>query len=176
MLLIYVLLHLLLYGIICRLLAPSVGPWAILLCGVLIWISVTDFLYFIIPDSASLLLFASGMILVGLAPEYQKLELVLGGIVWPVVFFIVAWAFRRLRGFDGLGFGDVKLMAGLGLWCGLIGGIWVVLMASLAGAGTLIILRFINPQRSIDLSQTAVAFGPFLCLSGWCVWLMGAAQ
>ena len=55
--------------------------------------------------------------------------LVGGGLLW-----LVAEAFRRVRGVQGLGFGDVKLMAALGALTGPVTVLWIVVAASILGA------------------------------------------
>lgn len=48
-------------------------------------------------------------------------DALLGGLVGGGTFLAVLLVFKRLRGVDGMGFGDVKLMLMLGVLCGPLG-------------------------------------------------------
>ena len=77
--------------------------------------------------------------------------------------------YRRLRGRDGLGLGDAKLLAAAGAWLGLASLPWVVLAAALLGL-VLALLRA-GPLRA----ETAVPFGPPLALAFWVMFLLASA-
>lgn len=90
------------------------------------------------------------------------------------VFAFIAKLYRRIRGRDGLGLGDAKLLGALGAWVGWQGLPTVVLYA--AGAGLLWALArsLVRPGRFKPLDpKQRLPFGPFLCLAGWLVWLYG---
>jgi leader peptidase (prepilin peptidase)/N-methyltransferase len=76
----------------------------------------------------------------------------------------LAIVYRRLRGRDGLGQGDAKLLAALGAWIGLEGLPGVVFGAALAGLAAALLLSLSG--RKMD-SATAIPFGPCLALAGW---------
>lgn len=130
---------------------------------------------FEIPDLAALLLAFSGAMTLYGSSELVLIDRILGGILWPLLFWAVAELYLKTRGVHGLGFGDVKLMAGIGLWCGAYGTIYVVLAAALAGLGVLSILAVVRSTSIAEIGQSKVAFGPFLCLSAWSVWLLGGS-
>lgn len=52
------------------------------------------------------------------SPPQEWTERLLGGLVGGGTFLAVLLVFKRLRGVDGMGFGDVKLMLMLGVLCG----------------------------------------------------------
>ncbi|WP_457645933.1 prepilin peptidase [Profundibacter sp.] len=151
---------------------PWFGPG---LAAVLIWISVVDFERFVIPDIASLLLFTGGAVYVGFWPDVAVWQHLLGAVVWPLVFWLVGVVYLRWRGVHGLGFGDVKLMAGIAMWVGYFGAVQVVLAASLAGIAVLMVYMVMQRGRMAEIGKSAVAFAPFLCLSAWVVWLQGVS-
>ena len=68
-----------------------------------------------------------------------------------------------MRGFDGLGMGDVKLTAAAGAWVGLEGLAYVVLLASLAGIASLAIFRP-SVAKDLDPRRARLAFG---CYEGF---------
>jgi leader peptidase (prepilin peptidase) / N-methyltransferase len=77
-------------------------------------------------------------------------------------------SYRRIRGFDGLGFGDVKLVAAAALWIG-IQGMPVLLLVAVLSA--LLILR----AQGHDLhGQQAISFGPHLAPGLWLTWVFGS--
>jgi len=81
-----------------------------------------------------------------------------GGGLWAI-----AWLYRRVRGVDGLGLGDAKLLLLVGALLGplavpltLVGGAMLALPSGLAAA------RAAHAEGG-DGMKTAVPFGPFLC-------------
>lgn len=125
----------------------------------------------------------------GLLPDGLTLPLLLLGLgatawLWPpeltdhalaatagyLIFRGVALGYRLLRGRDGLGGGDAKLLAASGAWLGLAALSWVVLIAACAGlalAGGLAL-------RGRALSgRMVLPFGPPLALATWLIWLYG---
>ena len=79
-------------------------------------------------------------------------------------------------GRDALGLGDVKLMAGVGAWLGIVAPIHVVLLSSVAALGTMIVVTATRGRSVRDLPGTGIAFGPFICLSAWAIWVWGASD
>lgn len=69
----------------------------------------------------------------------------------------------------GMGLGDVKLTAVLGIWLGLDGVLLGLLIAFLTGGitGMLLLATGIRSRRD------AIAFGPFLCLGAAVAMLWG---
>jgi len=171
---ILVILHMLVYGGF--FLWSGGAPWfGIGLAAVLIWISVVDIERFEIPDTASVLLFSGAVVFVALWPGVSWQDHVLGAVVWPLVFWLVGVVYLRWRGVNGLGFGDVKLMAGIGMWVGYFGAVQVVLAASLSGIAVLLAYMAMQDGRMAQIGKSAVAFAPFLCLSAWVIWLQGVS-
>ena len=160
----------------CLMLAASAGMvftgWMLGLACALGWLLLTlsaiDLRTGLLPDP---LVLAVGLIgLCGgivLAPQ-TVVDRLIGGVLGAGILAGVAFAFARLRGREGLGLGDVKLIGALGLWVGWQGLPWVILVSSLGGlayAGLRLILR-----RPVARDEE-LPFGPFLALAGWLVWL-----
>jgi len=104
-----------------------------------------------------------------LTPEHLP-DPLLGVVFGYVGLWAVAWIYRRLRGRDGLGLGDAKLLAASGAWVGATGLPSVVAGAALAGlaaAGAMMLTG-----RRLD-RYSALPFGPFLAAATWLVWLFG---
>ena len=144
--------------------------WAAAFALFLIAVAWIDAEHRIIPDelSGGLLAFglwARGFDLQGFAASTA------GALAGVLLFGVAAWAYRRWRGIDGLGGGDVKLVAGLGAFLGLPGLVLTVLIAS--AAGSLIGLGLILRGRAE--AQTALPFGTFLAAAGVCALAAGPA-
>jgi prepilin signal peptidase PulO-like enzyme (type II secretory pathway) len=130
------------------------------------WIVWQDSTDFTIPDGA-----VAALALVGAA---SRIVTDAGGLVLPLLDAALAggalWILRevyyRRRGFDGLGFGDVKLAAAGSLLVGLTGFSVALLASSLAGLAWAATRR--TPVVAADASSTdapagrRVAFGVLL--------------
>lgn len=149
-------------GVLVVALAAWLGPRAALLPALLfalalLAVALIDWEHRIIPDEISLGgavvgLFARGLTLEGVT-EGLIGALVGGGALW-----IVATAYRRVTGIDGLGGGDVKLAAMIGAFLGWPGVFLSIFGAAAAGslAGGVLVLA-----RQAD-RRTALPFGTFL--------------
>ena len=87
-----------------------------------------------------------------------------GGLLW-----LVRVLFRRLRGIEGLGLGDVKLMAAGGAWVGLPG-VGPVLLAGALATLAAVGVAFLAGQRT-GLA-TRIPFGPGLAFGIFVVTLL----
>ena len=117
-----------------------------------------------IPDALSLPLLAAGLLLAWLRA---------GGLPWPElagaaagygVFAAIGAVFYRLRGVDGLGLGDAKLLGAAGAWLGWEALPALVLIASL---GALLAAKIAARDRDHRL-----AFGPWLSAAFLLLWLL----
>lgn len=89
----------------------------------------------------------------------------IGLILGYSVFVIIEKGFKTLRGKDGLGRGDAKLLAAGGAWCGWMGLPFIVLIAS--GLGLAVTLL---PTMRDYIKNSRIPFGPFLALAILMVW------
>src|SRR3954463_12123475 len=107
----------------------SASPAVAVLSGYLFFtaaaITLIDSRLFIIPNELSLPAIPIGMIAMATASaDYRSmsnalLSSLLGAAVGGGSFYLLRAVYRRLRGFEGLGMGDVKLAAAAGAWVGL---------------------------------------------------------
>jgi leader peptidase (prepilin peptidase)/N-methyltransferase len=122
----------------------------------------------VLPDTLVLPLGVAGLALAW--PGGALLDHGIGALAGFLAFAAVRWTYHRLRGREGLGLGDVKLMAAIGAlvsWQGLPS------VVTLAAAGGLVALGLARAQgRPVD-RRTEVPFGPFLAFATWLVWLYG---
>jgi leader peptidase (prepilin peptidase)/N-methyltransferase len=155
---------------------PAAALALVALCGLAAWVAWQDLSDFTIPDGAvggiAVLALADRFAragALGIAPTDTALACLVdvalaGGGLWAV-----REIFYRRRGYDGLGFGDVKLAAAGSLAVGAAGFSLALLAASATGIALLIALK----GRSPDLATTRLAFGAVLAPA---VVLVRAAQ
>jgi len=122
-----------------------------------------DFHHQIIPDRISL----SG-ILVGLAVSFVNplvtwQESALGALFGGGVLYLVAWGYALATGREGMGGGDIKLLAMIGAWLGWPCLPFVVFSSSLLGlVGG--IGAMVRQRRG---GKTVIPFGPFLAMGAY---------
>ncbi|MFK3705995.1 leader peptidase HopD [Raoultella sp. BIGb0138] len=123
----------------------------------------------VLPDRLTCPLLWGGL-LYYLCLDPAHLELAAWGAIGGyLAFACLYWLYRGIRGYEGLGYGDVKLLAALGAWHGWRVLPQLVLMATLL-AGGVIVLRVIFARTRRSLSNP-LPFGPFLAAAGfWCEW------
>jgi len=80
--------------------------------------------------------------------------------------FLLARGYRALRGRDGLGAGDIKMMAGLAAMSGPFAIPWITLLAAAAALGVAVLRA--APVRA----TTDVPLGCYLACAGGLVWLI----
>ncbi len=131
---------------------------ALIFCSMLLIISVIDLHHRIIPDELSLPGIVLGVGFAFLTGEPPWLDSILGLCLGGGVFFAVAWGYEKLTGREGLGGGDIKLLAMIGAWLGGPSILMVVILSSLVG--TVVGLGVMLFQKKG--LKTAIPFGPFL--------------
>ena len=82
-------------------------------------------------------------------------------------------AYRWLRGYDGLGFGDVKFATAGVLWIGIEGVPGLLLVAVLSAVASQLILK--AEGHDLDGKQ-AISFGPHLAIGIWLIWIADPLQ
>lgn len=168
-------LHLFVYGALVALYSSEELFFCACLGSVLIGISVVDIRRFEVPDTFSLILAGLGLFHLFYHPGVSWSDHLVAGFGFSFVLYAVAEIYFRMKGRDGLGFGDVKLVFGLGLLLGVEGSIWALLLASVSGAATLIAFAAWHRLPVDHLPASGLAFAPFLCLSSWAVFLQERA-
>jgi leader peptidase (prepilin peptidase) / N-methyltransferase len=102
-------------------------------------------------------------------PE-QLAQRALGAALGYSSLLTVAVLYRRLRGREGLGRGDAKLLAASGAWVGAVALPQVILFAALSALAAAACLRLAGVRLG---ARSALPFGPFLALATWVLWLSG---
>ena len=87
------------------------------------------------------------------------MEALAGGLIPALSLWLLGWGYAKLRHKDGLGFGDVKMMAMMGAFFGISGVIVTAMLGSLAGS--LIGIAYIKITGR-DINTYHLPFASFL--------------
>jgi leader peptidase (prepilin peptidase)/N-methyltransferase len=154
--------------------ASELSGWLIWAGCALGWtllaLAVIDQRHLILPDRLTLPLIPAGLGVAYAVEPSLVLNHAIGAGAGFLALAVVGWAYRRLRGREGLGLGDAKLLAAAGAWVSWPGLPSVVLLA--AAAALLAAAAGSLAGRSVRLTDP-VPFGSYLCLGTWLVWLYG---
>ncbi|HEY2050860.1 MAG TPA: A24 family peptidase [Caulobacteraceae bacterium] len=143
-----------------------------ILAGILLMIASVDALTLHIPDLLSVPLAAIGLFL-GSPGRTSLGDGLLGAAVGFLVLAGLSWAYRTVRGREGLGLGDAKLLGAGGAWVGWQGLPTILLVAAGVGFLTLAVRTL---RRGRDSLTEGFAFGPALAAGVWLAWLLAARQ
>jgi leader peptidase (prepilin peptidase)/N-methyltransferase len=148
--------------------------WILLAACVLGWTLLTlatiDWRTGLLPDVMTLPLIVAGLIVSYLVDAEALVAHVVGAAGGFAGFAALSEAYRRLRGREGLGLGDAKLLAAGGSWLGWIGLPSVLLYAASIGLAAVLVRSLLGRKvRGGD----RLAFGPPLAAAIWLVWLYG---
>ena len=130
-----------------------------LACILLAWIDIRSG---IIPDWLNLAIGILGSIRATMIGGWPVLlELIAESVLIGAVVWLLRWLYFRIRRVQGLGLGDVKLLAASTIWIGLDGVPVQLLVAACTALIVALGLRVVGTQMT---RQTALPFGPFLAL------------
>ena len=134
---------------------------------VLVIAALIDLREMILPDRLTLPLIPLGWAMAWQgAPDLS--DRLIGSAAGFAAFAGIAALYRRLRGRDGLGLGDAKLLAAAGAWVGWRDLPSVVLLGAVTALVWALATRR-DPGRPLP-------FGPFLAAAFWLVWRFGAVS
>lgn len=92
---------------------------------------------------------------------------VAGAALGYVLIAGLGYVWRQMRGYEGIGLGDAKLLAAGGAWVGIAMLPVILLVAS--GAGLIgAVFVALKPQNNED--RVAIPFGPALAFGIWTAW------
>jgi leader peptidase (prepilin peptidase)/N-methyltransferase len=148
--------------------------WIVLASCALGWTLLTlaaiDWRTGYLPDVLTLPLAVAGLGVACAIEPAAVLDHVVGTAVGFIAFAALSEIYRRLRGRDGLGLGDAKLLAASGAWLSWNGLPTTVLYAAVIGLA-LVLARRARGQAMTSTDR--LAFGPALAAATWLVWLYG---
>jgi leader peptidase (prepilin peptidase) / N-methyltransferase len=186
----------LLTGLLFFLIVLALGPTAVafklsVLCALLVGLTFTDLDALILPDELTLggtvvgFLFAwfvpvddlvarLALSIAGYhpSPHWASVAESVAGAVLPAGFLgLGGWLFEKIRHKEGLGLGDVKMMAMVGAFLGLRAALLTLVVGSIAGSVVGLIYIYATKK---DASTYELPFGAFLGFAGIVVALTGA--
>ena len=138
--------------------------WWLLALG---WIDIRCWL---LPDVLTLPLVIAGLTAAAVFDPEQLVDRAAGAAIGYLLLLAIAVLYRRLRGRDGLGRGDAKLLAASGAWLGAGALPQVILFAAFPALIGAVCLRLAGVRLG---AQSPLPFGPFLALATWVLWLWG---
>lgn len=133
-------------------------------CAVIVAASGIDARTTLLPDQLMYPLLWIGLAVAALhLPQAPSPEAAIAGaILGYLSLWSIYWLFKILTGKEGMGYGDFKLLAALGAWCGPASLLPIVLISTIAGSIIMgIAMKVAGKDRNIPF-----AFGPFLAIGG----------
>lgn len=128
--------------------------------SVLVLLGLVDFQTKLLPDILTLPLMWLGIV-VQLWPETRTVGIelaVIGAVAGYLPLWLLANLYRLIRGRDGLGMGDLKLLAAMGAWSGPFVLPQIILLAALLAIAVFILERML--RRSNGGIHEERPFGP----------------
>jgi leader peptidase (prepilin peptidase)/N-methyltransferase len=143
-------------------LSPAL-PVFFVFCAALVAVFWIDLDHMIIPDVITLNGIAVGMIasVTGALPDMNWKSSLVGVLIGGAILYIPAVIYKKMRGIEGLGGGDIKLLAMMGAFIGPYGVVFVLFFSSLLGSGAAGLGMLFKGAGS----TTPIPFGPFLSAS-----------
>lgn len=134
----------------------------------LLALSIIDIRTFLLPDRLTIPLIATGFVYAIVFDHDHVLDHLIGAAAGFVCFAAITYVYRAVRRREGLGLGDAKLFSAAGCWLTWESLPSVLLIVSICA----LIFVFVTKRGSARLSREKIAFGPFLALGFWVVWIM----
>ena len=145
------------FGISVGMVCACLFTWA------LISLSFIDIDHQLLPDNITLPFLWLGLLCNYFGLYTDLYSSLLGAAAGYVIFWLVLQVFKLVTGRDGLGLGDLKLLAMLGAWTGWQALATIIFLSSLLGSLVgLYLVFFRRRQRTAPIS-----FGPYLAFAGW---------
>lgn len=115
-----------------------------------------------LPDALTLPLIAGGLAANAFTHFVPLTSALIGAFLGYAAFRLIDFAFMRLRGMEGLGQGDAKLLAAVGAWLG-----WMALAPTVFAGAMLALLGVLimRLKGKVISNDTAIPFGPALALA-----------
>jgi leader peptidase (prepilin peptidase)/N-methyltransferase len=139
-------------------------------------IAIVDSRRYLIPNELTAAAFALALLRAGtVGPDAEWLGMIwaalrAAAITVPLLALMIGY--RRWRGRDGLGLGDIKLAAVAGAWLGWATIFAVIELAALSALGAYLVNAYL---RKRPLKAAAfIPFGTFLAPAIWIGWLIEA--
>jgi leader peptidase (prepilin peptidase) / N-methyltransferase len=127
----------------------------------LITVSFIDFDHMILPDVFTLSGIVIGLLGAALNPERNFVSSLTGVLIGGGFLWLVAYLYFVIRGQEGMGGGDIKLLGWIGALLGWTSIPFVILFSSIVGS----VVGILVAIRSKGNMSTSIPFGPYLALA-----------
>ena len=158
--------------------ATAMSGWLLWASSALGWallaLSLIDLRCHRLPDFLTLTTLLAGLSVTLFAWPASLPEHLIGAVLGYAALAGLGSLYRVLRGCDGIGLGDAKLLAAGGAWLS-----WQALPGIVLSAAVLALLATLTVRlvQSAPLSATTrVPFGPYLATAIWLTWLYGPLE
>ena len=168
-------------ALVIELLAAAIGAVALFilpdihgLTGAIFgWLLLTlawlDVRHFWVPDRLTLPLAIGGIGAAYLFHSDQFVHYIIGGVAGFLLLWIISWGYKLMRGREGLGGGDPKMLGAIGFWLGWPALPFILLGASVFGLGIATILLLMG--RKVE-SDTRLPLGALMAAPAFIYWLV----
>jgi leader peptidase (prepilin peptidase)/N-methyltransferase len=147
----------------------SAGAVSALLGWWLLLIAILDLEHQWLPDRLTLPLIPLGLLAAWAGIGPPLLDRVAGAAIGWAVLVLIAFLYRRLRGREGMGGGDPRLLGAVGAWVGAWQLPAILVGAGLVGLGAVAAMRL----RGEAVGATSrLPLGTLMALAAWPVWLI----
>ena len=145
------------FGVSAQTLFACLFTWA------LISLTFIDIDHQLLPDTITLPFLWLGLLCNYFGLFTDLYSSVMGAAAGYGIFWLIYQIFKLVTGKEGMGLGDLKLLAMLGAWAGWQALASIIFLSSLLGSLVgLYLVLFRRRQRS-----SPIPFGPYLAVAGW---------
>mmetsp|Transcript_316 Transcript_316/g.872 ORF Transcript_316/g.872 Transcript_316/m.872 type:complete len:243 (+) Transcript_316:18-746(+) len=143
------------------------SPVHMALSALMLWLllalAAVDWVALRLPDA-----FTAALAVVVILRAPDLVTALIGAAIGAGAFLLIRWSYGVLRGREGLGLGDVKLMVGLGAATGP----WDMPLLVLIGAGLALLGAVLTGRKGLAKDHP-LPFGTALCTSAAILWVAG---
>ncbi len=151
------------FGYSTQLLVAAVFAYLLLI------LAAIDFETQMLPDIITKPLIALGLLqgYFGIFTDFKSA--LLGAVAGYFILWSVNFVFRKIRGIDGMGYGDFKLLSAICAWTGIKMLPLIILCSSIIGIFVALIIIKLTKSNM----QTPTPFGPSLVFTGFIAFIYG---
>ena len=133
---------------------------------ILLIIFFIDLKHFIIPDLLNFTLIGLA-IFKNFIPNFQSnftydfVQSIIGGVSGYLIIWFIIFLYKKLKNIEAMGFGDAKLMMGIGLFFGWEAVFFILFLSAILGLIS-VIPSLLNNSKNL---KTQIPFGPYIVIS-----------
>ena len=139
----------------------------------LLLIAIIDLEHYWLPDWLTLPLLPLGLLAAWAGFGPPLVARAAGAAIGWAVLFLIAWLYRRLRGRDGMGGGDPRLLGAIGAWVGAMQLPAILLGAGLLGLAVALGMRL---RGEAVTATSRLPLGTLMALAAWPAWLVAVSS